>query len=167
MAGQPTMSGQDDYLSGQTFGLLVILTKHFKEKKHFHWHLITFQEANLPFFTLFFVCYSSTFKLLLCFYQYLHFDWSEERCDWAKISCAGQHDRQQSLVMTNKPFTMVSLCQCLKHTTCSPLRSCKILSFSNSAGPFPWPDLICNQYIRKVNCLHGGRMISVCNKEQN
>ena len=49
-----------------------------------------FQEANLPFSTLFFVCYSSTFKLLLCYYQYLHFDWSEERRDWAKISFAGQ-----------------------------------------------------------------------------
>ena len=32
MAGQPTMSGQDDYLSGQTFGLLVILTKHFNKR---------------------------------------------------------------------------------------------------------------------------------------
>ena len=56
MAGQPTMSGQDDYLSGQTFGLLVILTKHFNKrpgKKHFHWHLITFQEANLPFLLYF------------------------------------------------------------------------------------------------------------------
>ena len=56
MAGQPTMSGQDDYLSGQTFGLLVILTKHFNKrpgKKHFHRHLITFQEANLPFLLYF------------------------------------------------------------------------------------------------------------------
>ena len=33
MAGQPTMSGQDDYLSGQTFGLLVILTKHFNKRQ--------------------------------------------------------------------------------------------------------------------------------------
>ena len=50
------MSGQDDYLSGENFGLLVILTKHFNKrpgKKHFHWHLITFQEANLPFLLYF------------------------------------------------------------------------------------------------------------------
>lgn len=28
------------------------------------------------------------------------------------------------------------------HTTCSPLRSCRSLNFSNSDGPFPCPDLI-------------------------
>ena len=106
MAGQPTMSGQDDYLSGQTFGLLVILTKHFNKrpgKKTFSLTPHYVSRGQPSFFTLFFVGYSSTFKLLLCFYQYLHFDWSEERCDWAKISFAGQHDRQQSQI-NNEPF---------------------------------------------------------------
>lgn len=106
----------------------------------------TFQEANLPFFALFFVCYSSTFKLLLCYYQYLHFDRSKvgdvtELKFLSQANMTGNSPKFVkfilSLVMTNKPFTMISFCQCLKHTTCSPLRSCKILSFSNSAGPFP------------------------------
>ena len=56
MAGQPTMSGQDDYLSGQTFGLLVILTKHFNKrpgKKTFSLTPHYVSRGNLPFLLYF------------------------------------------------------------------------------------------------------------------
>ena len=50
-AGQRTMSGWDDHLSGQTFGLPVIFTEHVnkwpEKKKHFH--TITFQEDKYLF----------------------------------------------------------------------------------------------------------------------
>ena len=138
---------------------------------------LCFKRPIFLFLHNFFVCYSSTFELLLCYYQNLHFDGSEvgdvtELKFLSRVDMTGNSPKFLkfilSPVMTNKPFTMISFCQCLEHTTCSPLRSCKILSFSNSAGPFPWPDLICNQYIkRKMNFPHGGRIISACNTVQN
>ena len=160
MAGQPTMSGQDDYLSGQTFGLLVILTKHFNKrpgKKNI------FTDTSLRFkrptflFLLYFLSVTLVHSSYYCVITSIYILTGEKRdvTELKFLSWVNMTDNNPkfilSPVMTNKPFTMISLCQCLEHTTCSPLRSCKILSFSNSAGPFPWPDLICNQYIRKVN----------------
>lgn len=171
------MSSQDDYLSGQTFTLPVIWTKYFNKQpgkeEHFHWHPITFQGDNLLFLDYFLACYSSTFKLLNCVITGIYILTGQQR-DMTElkfllqVNMTGNNPKFiLSLFMTNKLFTMISFCQCLQHTTCSPLRSCKILSFSNSAGPFPWPDLICNQYVKKMIFLHSGRIISVRNTVQN
>ena len=83
MACQPTMSGQDDYLSGQTFGLLVILTKHFNKrpgkKKTFSLtpHYVS---RGQPSF-IYFIFLSVTLVRSSYYCEYLHFDWSEERHD--------------------------------------------------------------------------------------
>lgn len=45
------------------------------------------------------------------------------------------------LCMTVVPVTLDKI-----QTTCSPLRSCRSLNFSNSEGPFPWPDLIWKKF---------------------
>ena len=65
-AGQQTISGDDKHLSGQIFGLLVILTGHVKKRlgKKTHFHTITFQEDKHLFALYVFVCWASTFKLL-------------------------------------------------------------------------------------------------------
>ena len=65
-ASQQTLSGHDKHLSGQIFGLLVILTGHVKKRlgKKTHFHTITFQEDKHLFALYVFVCWASTFKLL-------------------------------------------------------------------------------------------------------
>ena len=65
-AGQQTISGHDKHLSGQTFGLPVILTGHVKKRleKKALLHTITFQEDKHLFALYVFVCWASTFKLL-------------------------------------------------------------------------------------------------------
>ena len=98
-AAQRTMSGQDDHLSGQTFGSPVILTGHVnkrQEKKKIHFQTITFQEDKRIFSHLNLLVSLIRSSYYCVFFQ--HFDRSEERRDRAKISLAGQHDRHRSQI---------------------------------------------------------------------
>ena len=64
---QQTVSGYDTHLSGQTFGLLVILTGHVKKRleKKYIFTPLHFKKTSIFLLFIFFACWASTFKLLL------------------------------------------------------------------------------------------------------
>ena len=87
---------QDDHWSGQTFGLLVILTRYVNKRPLKNLCILLRFERTSNFFSLYvlpyLLCY--TFNFISCsLFLASDFDRSEERLDRAKNNLAGQRNR--------------------------------------------------------------------------